>query len=189
MIIFKYYVKLCRLNVQYFGDYLESPTWTWVNAWGFTLTWKGPDFVLEISPNMSKCDHTLKVCKDKTDPQSFSLGAQAFGAHLHHRIRTERHSYFILTDRWQPQRRIGLQLQRRNQNGLMAWVHTANTNTICITWTVVLRASRLKVLADVTWSSCVPSLTCRDTRGQSPGHSRGPGRWRSVETGTAHTAA
>jgi len=96
-------------------DELECPTWAWVkSAWGFTLTRKGPDFVHEISPNMGKCDRTLKECKYKTDPQSFSLGAQAFGAHLHHRIRTERHSYFILTDRRQPQRRIGLQLQRRN---------------------------------------------------------------------------
>lgn len=66
--------------------------------------------------------HFCLNLKRQTDPQRLRLRTQALGAHLHDWVRAEGDSHFILTDCSEPERRIALQLQRRDQDRLVAWV-------------------------------------------------------------------
>lgn len=67
---------------------------------------------------------TVQQLKRQTDPQCFCLWTQSFGAHLHDWVRAERDAHFVLADGCKPQRCVALQLQRWNQDRLMARVHT-----------------------------------------------------------------
>ncbi len=58
--------------------------------------------------------------------ESVSLQAEAFGAELHDAVGAESVSDFVLTDGWQPESWIHLQLGRRDQDGLVTWVHAVD---------------------------------------------------------------
>jgi len=58
--------------------------------------------------------------------QRVRLQAEAFGAELHHAVGAEGVADFVLTDGRQPKSRVHLQLGRRDQDGLVAWVHAAH---------------------------------------------------------------
>lgn len=68
----------------------------------------------------------MSACwRDKsTYPQHVGLCSKPFGAHLHHRVRAERDTHFVLTYSRQPERYIALQFQRRDKNRLMTWIYT-----------------------------------------------------------------
>lgn len=51
--------------------------------------------------------------------QQLRLRAQTFGAELHHRVGAEGVSDAILTERAEPQRQAALQLEGRDEDGLM----------------------------------------------------------------------
>lgn len=57
--------------------------------------------------------------------EGLCLRAQPLGAELHHRVGTERIADFVLTDGKQPQGRVGFQLRRWDEDGLVPRVHTA----------------------------------------------------------------
>lgn len=59
--------------------------------------------------------------------QSLRLQAQTSGAHLHDAVGAEGVPHFGLADRRQPERRVGLQLGRRDEDGLVARVHAAKS--------------------------------------------------------------
>ena len=61
--------------------------------------------------------------------EDLSLRAQALGAELHDRVGAEGVSDAVLTERAQPQRQAGLQLKRRDEDGLVARVHTGRQET------------------------------------------------------------
>ena len=63
------------------------------------------------------------------DLERFGLQPESFGAQLHDAVGAEGVSHPQLADGQQPQRRVGLQLHRGNQDGLVAWVHTAGNTT------------------------------------------------------------
>lgn len=54
-----------------------------------------------------------------SDLQHLCLGAQALGAELHDRVGAEGVSDLVLTERAQPQRQRALQLQGRDEDGLV----------------------------------------------------------------------
>ena len=60
-----------------------------------------------------------------SDLQGFRLQAQAFGAELHDAVGAEGVADPELADGQQPERRVGLQLHRRDQDGLVARVDAA----------------------------------------------------------------
>lgn len=64
-----------------------------------------------------------------SDLERLRLQAQPFGAELHDAVGAEGIADPQLTDGQQPQRRVGLQLHRRNQDGLMAGIHAARKHT------------------------------------------------------------
>lgn len=68
------------------------------------------------------CEEGFLVCSPYF--QQLCLSAQAFGAELHHRVRTKGVSDAILAERAKPQRQAALQLKGRNEDGLMTWVNT-----------------------------------------------------------------
>lgn len=51
--------------------------------------------------------------------QRVGLQTQTFGAELHDAVGAERVPDFVLTDGRQPERRVDLQLRRRDENGLV----------------------------------------------------------------------
>lgn len=59
------------------------------------------------------------LCECACDLQDLRLGAEAFGAELHDRIRAKGVSDLVLTERAQPHRQRALQLQGRNKDGLV----------------------------------------------------------------------
>lgn len=70
-------------------------------------------------------------CRRHADLERLGLQAQSFGAELHHAVGAEGVSHPQLADGQQPQRRVGLQLHRGDQDGLVARVHAADdTDTL-----------------------------------------------------------
>ena len=65
-------------------------------------------------------------CQCHTDLQRFSLQTESFGAQLHDAVGAEGVSHPQLADGQQPQRRVGLQLHRGDQDGLVARINTAD---------------------------------------------------------------
>lgn len=81
--------------------------------------------------------------------QQLRLSTQAFGAELHDRIRAEGVSNTILTQCAQPQGQWDLQLHRRNQDGLVTWVNTAQyKHTVALTYLIFTQITRY-----VTWTN------------------------------------
>lgn len=60
--------------------------------------------------------------------EGFRLRAQPLGTQLHHRVGAERVPDFVLAHGKKPQGRVGFQLRRRNEDGLVAGVHAAETD-------------------------------------------------------------
>lgn len=60
------------------------------------------------------------LCQCPTDLERLGLQAESFGAELHDAVGAEGVSHPHLADGQQPQRRVGLQLHRRDQDGLVA---------------------------------------------------------------------
>lgn len=135
------------------------------------------------------------------DLERLGLQAQPFGAQLHDAVGAEGVSHPQLADGQQPQRRVGLQLHRGDQDGLVARVHAAGSEettqppvlpTQRSTQTPESLSGRRRLhlrRAIVVQGWGCETRTCRDTRGRSPGRSRGPGRWPPLWTDTARIAA
>lgn len=123
--------------------------------------------------------------------QQLGLSTQAFGAELHDRIRAEGVSNTILTQCAQPQGQWDLQFHRRNQDGLVTRVHTAQYKyKYTVAWTHYTLIST-QITRCMTWTKwwVYPSVTSQDTREQNQVRSTGRGRWRSGVRSRAHTAA
>lgn len=72
---------------------------------------------------MSSCVRASQV-----DLQSVRLQAQTFSAQLHDAVGAEGVPDFVLTDGRQPERRVHLQLGRRDEDGLVTRVDAAERN-------------------------------------------------------------